>query len=181
MPTLTRKNGKILMIVGFLLFSAGFLGGMVLYLASKNPNWGHTPLGLVLVLLVFPIGPVVGLIGFPVYLIGARRWPRRYDQLVNLLRIDLRVRLDHLAEELTVSQQEVLSVVSRLRLEGEPITFDQSTSEVIYKPVSTQPSAMVDRQSESKTATSRWPTYEKVSVILAITGIIVGVLLRILS
>lgn len=179
MPIVTRRNGKLLLILGLLLTAVGFIGGMLTYSITRNRNWGFTPLGGVLIVLEVPVGPSLFLAGISILVVSGRRGREVRTKLLNILKIDLHSELESLARQLGIAENDVVAAVHKLRSEGVPITIEKSTSEIVYNP------SLLERSKPSRHRAvgkffAEWNSYEKASLFIAVAGILVGILLQIL-
>jgi len=165
MGIVTKRNGKILMILGVLLIVIGFLGYEILIeIFGEAVIW--TPLAGLFIYLLVLIGPPIALVGIPLFIVGARRIPSRLMQTVKG-ETDIRTRcnIGFLAQQLGIKEKDVRSTVSRLRSNGEPISIDVSTSEVIYNPALSPPSTKIKKPSMT--------LYEELGVIFTILSILI--------
>jgi hypothetical protein len=126
MEIVTRRNGKLLIMLGLLSIPAGFTGVGVS--ASRELDMVFTAL------LVF--GPFLAMFGIPIFIISTRRLP---SKLMFVLRRNRRMKISSVAQELAIGEQDVERIVSKLMSGGEPIQIDYSTSEVNYNPQLSSP------------------------------------------
>jgi len=175
----TKRNGKILMILGVLLIVIGLFGFEILIAMFGEPAI-YTPLAGLFIYLLFLIGPPIALVGIPLFIVGARRLP---SKLMELLKGDAnlrtRARIGFLAQQLGISEKDVVSTVFRLRSNGEPILIDNSALEVIYNPTLSPPTAHpsqleVEAKPLEKPVQKEAPIFMRTGRFLS--GIIIGTL-----
>lgn len=178
MGIVTKRNGKILMMLGVLLIVIGFLGVTFMpsdvYRGQVEQTGIYPWYTIILLQMVVLIGPVIAVVGIPVFIMGARRVPSKLiDILKSSVPMRTRAKISFLTQQLSIKEKDVISTVSRLRSNGEPIPIDDSTSEVIYNPTLLSPSTKIKKPSMT--------SYEKLTVIFTILGILVSVIVALLK
>jgi len=172
MGIITKRNGKILMGLGVLLIITGFFGMEILYVMFGESST-YLGLGMVFAFCFFVLGPMFAVIGIPLFIIGAKRAPLK---LMGIFQsgphIRTRAKISFLAQQLAIKEKDVISTVSRLKSNGEPVSIDYSTSEVIYDPTLLSPSTEIKKASMT--------LYEKLTVVFTIIGIIVSIIIALL-
>ena len=143
MGIITKRNGKILMILGILLIitgsiGTGILGAMFGDFLSMPPI--YMSLDAIFILSIIPIGPTLAVIGILIFIVSSRRIP---SKLMDILKtsVDTRTKISFLAQQLGINEKDVISTIFKLRSKGEPILISHSTSEVIYSPTLPPPTA----------------------------------------
>lgn len=182
MGIITRRNGKIIIMLGFLLGIAGAVGVIsTAAVLGHEPDWAYNPAALTFSFL-FIIGPMLTVLGIPVLVISILMWPRTCKKMNNILKIVRHVKIDTIAQQLSVSEKEVIQAVARLQSNGEPITIDHSINEVIYDHALLPPPPQFAevKTPPIKSTTVEWTSYEKLSMILGVTGIVISVILTLL-
>lgn len=175
MEIATKRKGKIMIRLGISMTILSFLALVFFpdFLYKKIGEeyiyypWGH------IAFICFFLGPVIAVIGIPLFIIGARRLPSKVMELLksNML-MRSRAKISFLAKQLRINEKEVISIVSRLRLAGEPVSIDLPTEEAIYDPTLLPPFIGIKKPSMT--------LYEKMTVILAILGILISVIIALL-
>jgi len=175
MGIVTKRNGKILIGLGVLLIITGFFGIEILYALYGESSYAHA-LGLSLLsgFCFFVLGPMFAVIGIPLFIIGAKRLP---SKLMGIFTSGPQIRtcakISFLAQQLAIKEKDVTSIISRLKSNGEPVSIDYSTSEVIYDPTLLSPSTKIKKPSMT--------LYEKLTVIFTIIGIISSFVIALLK
>jgi hypothetical protein len=173
MGIVTKRNGKILMILGMLLIVTGLFGSMMLY-AMFGEESAYTPLAGFFIFLLFFIGPPIALVGIPLFIIGAKRLPSKLmDLLKSGINIQTRAKISFLAQQLAINERDVVDIISRLRSNGQPISIDHSTMDAIYNPELLASSAKIRKPSMT--------LYEKLTVIGSLLSILVSIIVALLK
>lgn len=176
MGIVTKRNGKILMGLGITMSIISFLIMIIfpnLLWTRIGEEYVYYPLAHI-VYSCFFVGPFVAVVGIPLFVVGARRIPSRLMQtLKGETHIRTRTKISFLAQQLAIKEKDVISLVSRLRSNGEPISIDGSRSEVIYDPALSPPSAKIKKPSMT--------LYEKLTVIFTILSIFVTIIITFLK
>lgn len=150
----------------FLMFFPTFFPNS---LFTEIEGWYYPTLLGNIVLICFLLGPALAVVGLPLFIIGAKRIPSKLMEILkSSVPMRARAKIGFLAQHLAINEKDVISTVSRLRSNGEPISIDYSTSEVIYNPTLSPPSAKIKKPSMT--------SYEKLTVICTILGIVVGII-----
>ena len=178
MGIVTKRNGKILMMLGVLLVVIGFLGVLFMppdvYRGQFEQTGRYPWYTIILTQMIVTIGPSIAVVGIPLFIVGARRIPSRLMQtLKGEMDIRTRCSIGFLAQQLGIKEKDVRSTISRLRSNGEPISIDVSTSEVVYDPALSPPSTKIKKPSMT--------SYEKVTVIFTILSILITILIAFLK
>jgi len=178
----TKRNGKILMLLGVLLIVIGFFG-IIMTPRSVYEQAEQTsiyPWYTIILSFMVLLGPFIAVVGIPVFIIGAKRVP---SKLMNILKssphIRTRIKISFLAQQLGINEKDVVSTVSRLRSNGEPILIDNSTLEVIYNPTLSPPTAHPS-QLEMEAKPLEKPVQKEAPIFMRtgrfLSGIIIGTL-----
>ena len=167
----SKRNGKILMGFGLLLIAIGFIGFEAL-IAMFGEASIYTPLSGLFVFLLVLIGPVIALVGIPLFIIGSKRLPSKLMEILKSTK-DKRAKVSFLSQQLDISEKDVISTLSRLKSNGEPILIDDSTLEAVYNSTLSPQSTKIKKPSMT--------FYEKLTVILTIIGILVSILVALLT
>lgn len=177
MGIVTKRNGKILMGLGITVSIISFLIMIIfpnLLWTRIGEEYVYYPLAHIVYSCFFFVGPFVAVVGIPLFVVGARRIPSRLMQtLKGETHIRTRTKISFLAQQLAIKEKDVISLVSRLRSNGEPISIDGSRSEVIYDPALSPPSAKIKKPSMT--------LYEKLTVIFTIVSIFVTIIITFLK
>jgi hypothetical protein len=176
MGFITKRKGKILMLLGVLLIIVGFFGITMIprSVYEQAEQTGTYPWYTIVLSFVFILGPFVAVVGIPVFIIGAKRAPLKLmDIFKSSSHIRTRAKISFLAQQLAIKEKDVISTVSRLRSNGEPVSIDYSTSEAIYDPTLLSPSTKIKKPSMT--------LYEKLTVIFTILSIIVSIIIALLK
>ena len=143
---ITKRNGKILMLLGVLLIITGFFGMTTLAVMFEGDFYAmptiYKSLDAIFVFSFIPIGPMLAVIGILMFIVSSRRARARpHALLMSLLKssVDMRTKISFLAQQLAINEKDVISTISRLRSNGEPVLIDYSTLEVIYNPTLSPP------------------------------------------
>lgn len=186
MRIVTKLNGKILMILGVLLLAIGFFGivllGTMTSVYEQAEQTSIYPWYTIVLSFMVLLGPFIAVIGIPVFIIGAKRIPSKLMEILKrspLMRTRIKIRF--LAQQLGISEKDVVSTVSKLRSKGEPVSIDDSTLEVIYNPTPSRPTAPPS-QLEIETRPREKPVQKGASISARtgrfLLGISVGTLIR---
>jgi hypothetical protein len=176
MGFITKRKGKILMLLGVLLTVIGFLGIIMTprSVYEQAEQTGTYPWHTTTLSFVFVLGPFVAVVGIPVFIIGAKRAPMN---LMGIFKsgphICTRVKISFLAQQLAIKEKDVISTISRLKSNGEPVSIDYSTSEAIYDPTLSSPSTKIKKPSMT--------LYEKLTVVFTIISVIVSIIIALLK
>jgi len=185
MGIVRKRNGKILMILGVLFIVFAFFGIIIIprsvYEQAEQTRiypWYTTMLGL-----MFMLGPIIAVVGIPLFIIGAKRMP---SKLILILKSceDMRAKISFLAQQLAINEKDVISTISRLKSRGEPVSIDDSTFEALYAPTLSPPTRPRESSSQLKVKRRHEPSmtlYEKLGVILTIISIIVSIIVALLK
>jgi len=185
----TKRKGKILMALGVLLIVIGLLG-ITVKVEMYNLNiitYEDMIYSWYAVLLAFMVllGPVVAMIGIPLFIIGAKR-ARAPSKLILILKSceGMRTKISFLAQQLGINEKDIISIVSRLKSNGEPVSIDVSTFEAIYAPTLSPSAGPGEPTSQPEVRRLREPSmtlYEKLGVILTILSIIISIIITLLK
>ena len=188
MGIITKRKGKILMMLGMLLIITGFIGGMTLYGMFEGDLYAmptiYRSLDTILILSFIPIGPMLAVIGTLVFIVSSRR-ARPHALLMSLLKssVDMRTKISFLVQQLGINEKKVINTISRLRSNGEPVSIDYSTLEVIYNPTLLPSPTKAEKPSIPPTTVEKpsMTSYEKLSVVLTILTIVISIIAAFLT
>ena len=172
MGIITKRNG--LLRLGITITIISFLVMMFfpdLLFTKIGEEYVYTPLANI-VYSCFFLGPILTVIGIPVYIIASKRKP---SKLMNILKssADMRTKISFLSKHLRTDEKDVVHTVSKLRSNGVPILIDDSTLEVVYNPALSPPSTEIRKPALT--------LHEKLEVILSILAILVTVIVALLK
>lgn len=174
MGIIMKRNGSILTRLGIATTIISLLIGIFfpnLLFTKVEEEYVYTPLANI-VYSCWIIGPILVVVGIPIYIVGAKRVQSRMMEILKS-NIYARFKISFLAGKIGINEKDVESTIYKLRSNGEPVLIDHSTGEVIYNPTLSTPSTKIKKPSLT--------LHEKLEVIISIISIFISILLALLK
>lgn len=189
MRLITKRFGRLLIVLGLLVTAIGVLGGTIYY-SAYGERWAYTPLGLLLAFCMILIGPALSLIGIPIFIISVVHLRRMSSKLMVILKNTMHTKTVSLTQQLSIDEQDLKQIIFTLQSNGEPIYVDYATTEVTYGAALPPLPAPYDRhytpyvgpssQKEAKKTSQGMSAYEKLTIVISIVSILAGIIVALL-